>query len=150
MIDPNIIRWMASSTAKHFKDAADKANIPFYLKQYKGDREWAEFRFDGPIQEDSTIGTFNLGCTINILVTSFISDDVYKIYRLAGIFASAADNDICVYKYGDRDEDDQSMIGSLQLFPSNTNKIDVVHYGIISPESQQERSSVEATYTMKW
>ncbi len=148
MIDSNITRWMASSAAKHFKDAADGAGVKLYLNSYSGkDGEWAEFRFDGPIQENSTIGTFSLGCTINILVTCFISDNDYRIFDLAGIFASAMDSDICVFKYGDGDEDDQSLIGSLQLF---SNKIDTVHYGLIAAEAQQKRSSVEATYTMKW
>ncbi len=150
MIDPNIIRWMAASAAKHFKNFADAAGIPFYLNEYKGDKEWAEFRFDGPMIEDSTIGTFSLGCTINILITCFISDNDYRIFDLAGIFASAADNDICVFKYGDSIQDDQSLIGSLQLFPSSNNRIETIHYGIIAAESQQKRSSVEANYVMKW
>jgi hypothetical protein len=150
MIDPSIVKWMYASAAKYFSDFAQTNNIPFYLNSYTGDGYWAEFRFDGPTVEDSTIGTFNLTCDINILITAFTCNDDYLILKLAGKFASAFNNNICVYKYGDEDDDDQTLVGTLQLYPSERNIIDVVHYGIISSESKQKRSSVEAKYTMKW
>ena len=112
--DPNIVRWMFTSVAEHVKTLTPQ--YPLYLDSYSGtDQAWGEIRFDGPIIENYEYSSFRFDVTVNILVTCFCGSDEYAIYRVAGAFATALDNDICCFKYGNGPEDDQSMFVTLQM-----------------------------------
>ena len=74
--------------------------------------------------------------------------DEYEIDRMAGAFGTTLDNDICCFKYGNGIMDDQSMWGVLQMNPSDKYKVDIVNFGLITPDSKFKRSSCEASYCM--
>jgi hypothetical protein len=146
MFDPNIIRWMFTSITQHVKDLVP--NYPLYLDSYTGENVWGEIRFDGPNIENYEYASFKFDVTVDILVTCFCGTDEYLIYTVVGAFATALDNDICLFKYGDGPEDDQSQFGTLQMYPSKDRRVNIMHFGFITPDSKMKRSSAEASYTL--
>ncbi len=146
MFDKNMHRWIITSINKHFLDL--KEDVPLYFDHYQRDQDWAELRVSGPSVNEYSRDCFFLDCIINILLTSFIGADDYKIHRMAGLFVQAC-TPICCYRYGDGPDDDQTQFGTLQLEPSERGKVDVVHFGIISPDNKFRRSFVEAAYKME-
>lgn len=134
-------RWIYSSVAVHFNDR--KEDIALYFDRYDRDTDWAEFRLDGPFIEELSIGFWRVELTVNILITSFIGDDDYKIHRMVGTIGEAF-TDICCYRYGD----DDSYLGSLSIVPTLGSKINITQFGNISPENRFRRSSVEAAFRM--
>lgn len=145
--DPNLNRWIYASVVKQFMEASQAANIPFYIDRYDRDVSWAELRFVGPIVNELTRGTFIIMCNVDILCTSFIEQDQYNIYRMTGVFANAF-QDICVYKYGDGVDDDQSYIADLKLTSRGGNKVNITNYGLILPDNKFQRSVLESDYEM--
>jgi hypothetical protein len=146
-LDPNIPRWIKASVYQHITDLSNNA-YPIYLNSYQGDSTWAELRMDGPIIENYEFASFRFDVTFNILATCFCGTDEYAIDRMVGILGTTLDNDICLYKYGTGPDDDQSMFGRLQQYPSKDRKVDIVNFGLITPDSKFKRSSIEASYTL--
>jgi len=145
--DPSIPRWIKASAFEHVKTLTNGA-YPIYLNSYNGDSSWAELRMDGPMVENYEFASFRFDVTLNILATCFSGDDEYAIDRMVGILGTSLDNDICLFKYGNGLEDDQSMFGTLQMYPSKDRKVDIVHFGLITPDSKFKRASIEASYTL--
>lgn len=147
MYDQNISRWTIASINKYFMD--NRQWVPLYVNNqiYQDDEFWAELRITGPSVNQYSRDLFVLNCTINILLTAFAGVNDYKIYEMAGIFVAAM-GQICCYKYGNYPQDDQTQFGTLQLERGIAGKVDVVHFGLISPENKFRRSFVETNYCM--
>lgn len=124
--------------------------VPLFVNSdhYQGNSDWAELRINGPSYNEFTRGDTKLTCLVNVLLTSYKGDDDYKIYAMTDIFKNAFD-EICCYKYGSGPDDDQSYFGTLMLEKGNAGKIDIVHFGLIQPESKFRRSFVEAAFYME-
>jgi len=112
------------------------------------DTELIEFRMDGPYRRQPSRGCFILRCEINLLIRSYMDDDdFHKMRRLAGQVANWLGQDHCIYRYGDGPNDDQSLLGTLQL--KNRAKNDNVlvnHFGQTDPKYRVEEGTVEATF----
>jgi hypothetical protein len=138
---------MVASITQHVQNLVPQ--YPLYLNSYSGkDQAWGEIRFDGPTVENYEYASFKFDITVNILVTCFCGADEYAIYRMEGAYGTALDNDICVFKYGNGPQDDQSMFATLQMYPSRDRKVDIVQFGLITPDSKFKRSAIEASYTL--
>jgi hypothetical protein len=145
MFDPNIPRWLTASINTYL--ATNSLNVPVYLNTYQGDQEWCEIRLDGPNIENYEFCSWKIDITINLLITCFSGNDQYRIDRVVGVFGSLLDRDICCYRYGPDLIDDGSQWGILQMYPSKSRKIDVINFGLITPDSKFKRSQIEASYS---
>lgn len=154
MYDPNLPRWITASIREYLTLANNAANIangtnyPLYFNNSKGDKVWAELRLDGPRIENYEFSSWKIDVTIDILITAFIGGDDLLMPKLTGIYGSALDSDICCYKYGNLPQDDGSIFGRLQMYPSRERKIDIINWGVIAADSHFKRSTVEGNYTM--
>ncbi len=142
MFDQNIPRWIIASVNKHFQDNRQNINL-YFNNDIRDDPYWAELRFSGPNIDQYTRDCFRINCIINILLTAFIDQDDYIMYRMIGVFSQAF-TPICVYKFGDGPNDDQSLFGTLTLIGG----IDTINYGFVTTESKHKKSTLEASYLM--
>lgn len=107
-------RWIYASAAKHFAAVAEDNGLYFYLAG-KGDEVCAEFLelvLTGPDTNQRNNGYFHLSVDIGITYSVYI--DGYKAQEISGAIEEAM-TDICVYKYGSGADDDQSLLGTLQI-----------------------------------
>ncbi len=141
-MDQNWNRWIFASIYKHFDDR--RQGVALYLGPYKEDKEWAELRIGGPYISEYTRGCFKLDVNIDIMISCFVDDDVYRQQRVSGIFSSAF-TAICIYRYGDGDQDDSSLLGTLQIYNV---PINVINYGLVLPSNQFQRSTIDSDFSM--
>lgn len=160
----NWSRWIFASISKHFQDKIDatfNSNpggvVPkLYIEgdeRITADLEqYFELRMDGPSFKELDKDFWIIDIEINILVTAKKNStdfSTHLIYDLAGMIVSAFKNGIKVYKYGDRDEDDQSFLECLQLHPQNAQDAILVTYlGDLGPDVTVTQAAVEAFYRM--
>lgn len=154
MTDPNLIRWVHASVNKHFDGYKGNCYLHF---EGTGRRQpdstrvfWAELRCDGPYETGGTAGEENCTFEINVLICASIEDTyAYRIQDLQGRFGVAFTSCIPVKRYGDQPQDDQSLVGYLQLLTNNGEKLMVSTFGQIGPNTDLKQGSIEGHYHMK-
>jgi hypothetical protein len=112
--------------------------------------ELLEFRMDGPMRKQPSRNYFILDIEINLLVRSFMDDtDFHKMRRSCGEVATWLAKNHCIYRYGDGPDDDNSLLGVLQLKNRTFREpVRVNHFGQIDPQYQLEEATVEASFQM--
>lgn len=150
--NPNWPRWIFASTSKHFNDR--RGDVSFYIEGQERNVPAAvdlfEFRMDGPYETELNKNYWKLFIEVSLLIQSTKDDkDYHRVHRLAGQIASAFTS-IPVYKYGDGVDDDQSLLGCLNLVQSigKRERIQINHFGQIDPSTPIIQSSVEGHYDM--
>ena len=150
--DKNWPRWIISSIIEHFR--LRRQGLPFFVEGTHRDdikdADGIELRIDGPNITEENKNYFYLDCEINILISSIINDiNFYRIHEDVGI-VSAAFTDIQVFKYGEGIDDDQSLLGCMKLKQSSgdKDKIQVNHFGQISPEIKLLQATIEGHYRL--
>lgn len=150
--DKNIERWIAASINKHFDDR--KETYPLFIEGMHRDKiteqNQFELRIDGPYIIEECHNLFFYDYEINILVSSLINDtDLYQLHRMLGI-VTAAFTDIEVYRFGNGVEDNQSLLGCLQLKQSSgiREKVQVSIFGQIEPDVKLQQATVEGHYRL--
>jgi hypothetical protein len=110
--------------------------------------ELLEFRMDGPQTRQPNRGSFVLEFEINILVRSYMDDDdFHKMRRNQGKVVAFLAKNHCIYRYGDGPDDDDTLLGTLQLKNRRKNHpVRVNNFGQIEPQYRIEESTVEALY----
>lgn len=154
MTDPNLIRWVHASVNKHFNDNRGSCYLHF---EGTGPRPadnsrvyWAELRIDGPYETGGTAAEENCTVEINVLLCASVEDNyAYRIQDLQGLFGVAFTPCIVVKRYGDQPQDDQSVVGYLQLQTNGGEKLMVSTFGQIGPNTQLKQGSIEGHYHMK-
>ncbi len=150
---PHIKRWVKASVIKLFQtlnegielyvEGMDAVNVSRKDKHF-------ELRIDGPYTKPLTKGSYRHYFEINILINSTRSEeDFYERENLQGIVANILNRDICVYRIGNKDTnpaDDGSLVGALQLIPSE--QIKVSDFGRINETTEVYQAVGEAHYEM--
>ncbi len=152
MSNANWPRWIYASTSKHFQAIADAYPIHMYLesaeRDTKNESTWLEFRMDGPQTREISKGYFRLDVEINILWSVHLNPaDFHEQQRILGMLVEAM-TDICIYKYGDGVDDDDSLLDTLMLRQDPNNPIRGNNFGQVRPDTQLVQGSVEGTYRM--
>lgn len=151
MIDfENLPRWIYASASKAISSNADSA-ITFFEGTDKDTepQEGAEFRFDGPRLTEWSKGYFEVWVSINILVQTAMNDeDFHQKYRVIGKIINALRQSFSVFRFGDGVDDDDTLVGCMMLIQDKNNRLQVNHFGQISPSLRLEHATVEAHYHM--
>jgi hypothetical protein len=149
--NPNWPRWIFASVSKHFHDC--RGALAFYIEGQERNAltgDLLELRMDGPYQTEINKGYWKLFIEVSMLIQA-IKDakDYHKVHRYAGQVA-AAFTSIPVYKYGDGVDDDQTVLGCLELVQDigKRERIQINHFGQIEPSTPIIQSSVEGHYEL--
>jgi hypothetical protein len=150
--DPNWPRWIFASVSKHFQDR--RGTLTFYIEGQERDSpmptDLLEFRMDGPYETEISKNYWDLYIEVSILIQAMKDDkDYHRIHRYCGLVAQAFTS-IPVYKYGDGVDDDQTLLGCLNLVQNvgKHERIQINHFGQIEKDTPLLQSSVEGHYRM--
>jgi len=152
MSNPNWQRWIYASVSKYFKTVADAYPIVMHVegaeRTSSEESKWMEFRMDGPSVTELSHNCFRLNVEINILWAVHMSSrNFHEEQRLSGALVEAM-TDICIYKYGDGVDDDDSLLGTLVLIQDKNHPIRVNNFGQVRADSHLVQGTVESSYQM--
>ncbi len=148
------MRWVRASILKHFE--TNRQGVHLFIeggdRDTSGNQNFAELRVDGPFLRENSKNCWDLTVEINVLIQGVLDkDDLYKIEEPIGIMCAAFHRNITVYKYGEGNEDDQSILGCLQILVNDSegDGIMVSRFGQIEADTNIEQATVEAHYRMR-
>lgn len=144
----NLPRWILASASKYFSDVAIANNLHYFVEGTTRETEEyqksIEFRMDGPDFTRLSKDYYRIDVNINILWSYNQDDeDFHETERIKGILIDAM-TDLCVYKYGDGPNDDNSLIGTLQLKQA----VKANNFGLIQQNTRLIQGTVEGSYSM--
>jgi hypothetical protein len=154
----NLKRWIKASIVKAIED--QKLNYlnfqPIEIFVEGDDRltnketEYLEFRLDGPYSKPITKGEYHHYIELNILVQGTRNEsNSYRFDNLQGLASQILNRDWCIFKIGNvgkNPEDDESLLGVMQMLPSDNIKLS--DFGRIDDNVETYAASVEAHYEM--
>lgn len=152
-MNPNWMRWIHASLRTYITDALEGSGVVVFFEGesrdvLRHDEDWIEFRWTGP---DATVGPPNywhLSCMLNIVVSSTTNrEDTYAHQVTVGKVHAILGVSIPVYKYGNGTDDDQSLLGCLQLRADEKDPIMTNYFGRMQ-EVELEQSTIEAYYCL--
>lgn len=157
MANANWARWVFASLATYLKEEVpvlsvvegfDERSAEF---QQTSDR--AEIRITGPFIRELSRGYWELQATANVLLTCrFDGPDVknrYTFVHLAGLFQEAMQREIPVYRHGNSDGDDGSLLGCLRTLSGRNDAVRVFHFGQMNPTDGVRQTMIDAKYIME-
>ena len=155
----NWARWVFASVATYLKGIATSESLPC-LVEGLDDRtqvfmeatDRCEVRVTGPFTRELSHNFFRLEVLVNVLFTSRYEETKiqYAILKPIGIFHEAMDGAIAVYKYGNEEGDDETvLVGCLSPASGRNDAIKVHHFGQIDPTTRLKQSLVDARYVME-
>jgi hypothetical protein len=143
----NWIYWILLSSFDYFKTKVSSETTKLYISAQETIPDQSVNRFELtflgpdflylPNNETKAVIRFNL-----LTLSNKDPDDLMFHYKLLGKSLSFFDRCIPIYRYGKNN--DQSQFGQLQI---NT-EIKITDILMFDPVSQQQRSTVEAEYSM--
>lgn len=154
MMNPNWNRWIFASVSNFFDSL--KGSLDMYVEGTdkagrRQEKDYIEFRLNGPYSTEISRDEWKLVFDVNILVCS-IKDtkDIHRIYRNAGIVTSMFRGEIPIYKMGDGPEDNAAVLLGCAVLETEGRGggIYVDHYGQIDPVLPVLQATVEAGYKM--
>ena len=147
-IDKGIPKWITASLATHFSEAITELPVIVSGSKMKTDdlSEYCEIRVDGPNILEVSHEYWRVYAEINVLITSVIDKNAYKIERLCGDVVSAFTSGLKIYKYGNTLEDDASLVMCMTRIDEERDFIKLSHFGQIETGVDLEQSTVEAHY----
>lgn len=155
----NYKRWIKASLLKTIEESQLNrlGSEPIKLFVEGDDRgtnklpEHYEFRVDGPYSHPcGTAGEYRFYIEVNILVHSTRNEaNSYRFENLQGLASEILNRDWCIYKVGNvgkNEEDDESLVGVMQMIPAE--QIKLSDFGQIDDNTEVYQASVEAHYEM--
>ena len=147
-------RWIKASVSKHFHDAIGEDTSIFIENQHRDTEELKDFlelRVDGPRLQEVSKDWWKLRVEINVFCQSVMNEtDYHVIDDLVGLAQSAFTNQITVYRFGNREGDDNSFLGCL-ILQQNAEARDFLEanrFGQIDIRTKLLQSAVEGHYVM--
>jgi len=146
-------RWMVASIAKHFDSF--KGSYQLYIEGDERDtdelKNFAELRTDGPFITRVCKQLMYLDIEVNLLVQSHMDpSDLYAGAKAVGIFARGFTNEISVFRYGNGENDDDSLLGCLTLRTKrNEDTVDIGNFGIIHQDTRITQFTIEGHYRLE-
>ena len=154
-MNENWPRWIFASVSQHFDGNLGDTEVFYEGKKRSAENfqtDLFEFRMDGPYYLQLSKTLWEAKIEINILAQAAIDDhDFHKVHRMVGVAATAFHPGINVFKYGDGAEDDDSLLGCLQLIQNRDNRefLSINHFGQINPDQQLMQATVEGHYVIQ-
>jgi len=151
-VDKNWARWIFASFTKHFD--SKREGITLFIE---GDdaktadlSDYFEFRLNGPYLWERSKNWWEIQVTINILVVHKRNDNsIHTLHTNVGIMMAAFEKAIKMYKFGTGVDDDESMLGCMQIITDKDNPSPQVdHLGQVNPDVKEMQSMVQASYCM--
>jgi len=145
----DIPRWVKASASEYFNQVAQANSLTFHLEGTNRDtddeQKFIEFRLDGPDSVEMSKDYYSFDVDINIL-WSFKQDDAnfYTIEDIKGMLIDAMQS-ICVYKYGDSVQDDNSFVGTMQL---KGGEVQVSNFGQVLPDVRLMQGTVGGSFRL--
>jgi hypothetical protein len=102
---------------------------------------------DGPDAQEISKGYWKLDVEINILWGYNQDDNFHGPEIIKGLVMEAMD-EICVYRYGDGQCDDQTLVGQLRRVHEKRNATRVNDFGQIRQDVRMMQGTIECTYKM--
>lgn len=155
VMNPNWGRWIFASFSDHFATKFDSVIALFIEGQHRDTRELPQFlelRIDGPFAIQISRGCWKIRSEISILVQTVMNDKNYHDHsHNMGVAQNAFDVCIPIYKYGNRDGDDDSFVGQMKLLQnrSERNFIEAYNFGQVHQDTKLLQGTVEAHYEMR-
>ena len=148
-------RWLMASTHTHFETKIPQDKLKLFPEMYsksaleRGLRDFAEFRFDGPLIRPQTKNHGKAYFEINLLIQSTMRDSDFHVPQVDIGLVLPAFTAIPIYKYGNGPDDDQSQIGCAKITrQGRTTEITVAQFGEIDPQLKLFQATVEAAYIL--
>lgn len=147
-------RWIFATMSGDSKTQFEALGYEHFIEgTHRGlpsETELVEFRMDGPWLWQPSKGYFELRVEINLLLRSYMDDDdFHKMRKLMGATQAWLAQNHCIYRYGDGPDDDDSLLGKLELRNrSKSEPVQVNYFGQIDPKYRIEEATVEATFVM--
>lgn len=149
-MNKNWNRWIYTSISKHFNTTiAVPNNLYLYIagrSDETGEKaEFIELRIS-PIQTtEISKNNYKINVTIDVLYSVQLTpEDGYRAQTITGLIETNV-TDICVYKYGNSSDDDDSLLGVLQL---QRQPIESNCFGQISSDTRLIQGVVSASLQM--
>lgn len=153
--NPNWERWCIVSLNKHFesgKGVDTKCYIEGMVRDTAREPDYFEIRVDGPNGRETSKDKWHFVYEVNILlVVKLDPKDLYRINRLSGRIQSLFHDNIMVRRWGDRPEDDQTVLGYLTLRQPKFSgeRVQVSKFGRINPSTEILQTTVEGHYEIR-
>ena len=157
MINQNWARWIMASASVYFKAATDTIPLPFMVEGINERTEeelhsdHAELRINGPHIIELSKDFYQLHVDFNILLTDKMketNENAYDLQTWCGVFQSAMDGPVTVYKYGIEVGDDSSFVGCLTPRHGKYDSNKVLHFGQIHKVDRIRQSVVDGKFHM--
>ena len=157
--NPNWPRWIFASLATMMKKLAKDNGIPVIVEglderttDFMEASDRVEIRITGPFTRDLSVGTadYELSVEMNALFVSRFESgkNNYDILQKIGIFQSAMDAPVPIYKYGGLEGDDESCIGVMQPRNKRGDAVRVMHFGQADLTNRIKQALVDARYCL--
>ncbi len=151
--NPNWSRWIKASVSRHFKPCNVDNNVAYYVEGFErdtnGKTEWIEFRIDGPYLKEQTKGSWVLNVEVNLMIVVNLNPkNIYRIEEIEGEIVSKFFDCLDVYKLGQKESDDNTVLGCLKLIQQGRERVIVTNFGVVKPDIRQMQKSIEGHYKM--
>jgi hypothetical protein len=154
-------RWIYASVADYFKEIATDESLSVVVegldertKTFMDSSDRAEVRITGPLIQGYSKGYYRALVDVSILLTSRYdgaAKNSYGLYKYAGIFSEAMDDDVEVWNFGNEAGDytatpaTQVKLGCLKLLKGVT----VAHFGQTDVTAKVKQCEVNCRYEME-
>ncbi len=155
--NPHWARWIFASIAKTLNAVADANGIEAIVEGIDDETDafthatdHAEIRISGPFTKEM-LGEYHIQMDVNVILTSRFDGkqkNRHAILINAGLFHSAMDQPLKIYKYGNEVGDDDSYLGCLVPRSGKNDTVRVIHFGKVDPTDKIKQSVVDARYEM--
>ena len=141
-------RWIYNSISTYFSVFADANSLYLYIAGRSDEKdkhdEFIELRISHVITSEISKNYYKINVNIDVLYsTHLIPEDGYRAQKIAGLIEYAI-TDICVYKYGNGSDDDDTLLGTLQLQDS----VESNYFGQIRPDTRLLQGVTSASLQM--
>lgn len=158
-MDKNLARWIFQSVASHFDSVANGISLPYFVEgidERSNDvmrEDHVELRVTGPTLKEVSKGYFNVDLVINFLFTKnmdIANADAFDLIQWTGVFAEPMLEPIPIYKKGDGVEDDDTLVGCIQVKKGRHEAVRIYHFGQIDKDTRIRQSEVDALFNMDY
>ena len=158
-MDENLARWIFQSLASHFNSVADGISLLYFVNgidERSNDtmqENHVELRVSGPELKEISKGYYSIKVIVNLLFTKNmdeVSADAFDLIQWTGVFATVMLQPIPIYKKGSGVEDDDTLIGCLQVHKGRNDAVRVFHFGQLDKDTRIRQSEMDALYGMNF
>lgn len=158
-MDKNLARWIFQSLASHFKSVADGISLLYFVEgidERSNDtmqENHVELRVSGPELKEVSKGYYSVKVIVNFLFIKNMDEvgaDAFDLIQWTGVFANAMLQPIPIYKKGEGAEDDETLIGCLQVHKGRNEAVRIFHFGQLDKDTRIRQSEMDALYDMNF